>query len=119
VDVGTGLDELHGVLGEFEEGSFTRNHSVKEVHCVSEDSKSEFMSVSLSDKLGVFSFSDGGDLSEGRRTVNDIFSAVSKINSSFIKRCGAGVEMFGSSFERVITIFDFLSSENFFVLTVS
>lgn len=84
--VGTDCDELHGVLGKFEEGSFTRNHSVKEVNGVSDDGKGEFMSISLGNKFSSFGFSDGGDLSEGRSGVDDIFFTVSKINSSFVKR---------------------------------
>lgn len=119
MDVGTSCDELHGVLGKFEEGSFTRNHSVKEVNGVSDDGKGEFMSISLGNKFSSFGFSDGGDLSEGRSGVDDIFFTVSKINSSFVKRTWTGVEMFGSSFERFVSVFDFLSSENFFIFTVS
>lgn len=119
VSVSTDLDEFHGVLGKFEEGSFTGNHLVKEVHGVSKNGKSEFMSVSLGNKFSSFGFSDGGDLSKGRSGVDDVFSDVSKINSSFVKRGRAGVVMFGSSFEGVITVFDFLSSENFFIFTVS
>jgi hypothetical protein len=118
VDVGTSGDELHGVLGEFEEGSFTRDHLVKEVHSVSKNFKGEFMSVSLGDKLGVFGFSDGGDLGEGGGGVDDVFSAVSEVDGGFVEGGGAGVVMLGSSLEGVVTVFDFLSSEDFFVFTV-
>lgn len=86
VDNSTSLDELHGLLGEFDEGSFTGNKFVKEVKGITEDSDGVFVSVLLSKESFVLKVSDVGELSKGGLGIDLIFLVNSKIDFGSGKR---------------------------------
>jgi len=70
VDHGTGLDEVHGVGGELDEGSFTSNEFIKEVDGFTEDHDGVLMSTLLSEEGFMLGVSDVGELSKGSLGIN-------------------------------------------------
>jgi len=119
VDHGTGLDEVHGVLGELNEGSFTGDELVKEVHGTTEDGDSVLMSLLLTEESGVLGVSDGGELGKGRLGIDLIFLVDTKIDLSSGERSGAGSVMDLSSGVGIVTVGDFLGSEGDLFFAVS
>jgi len=118
VDHGTGLDEVHGVLGELDEGSFTGDEFVKEVHGVTEDGDGVLMSLLLTEESGVLGVSDGGELREGRFGIDLIFLVDTKIDLSSGERSGAGSVMDLSSGVGIVTVGDLFGSESDLLLAV-
>ena len=116
--LGTDLDHYHSLGRELKKWSFTSNHFIKEVKSIFNNGNSILTFGHVFNKSLMFSSSNGSDLIFGRLGIKYIFFAVSKINFSSVKRSRTCVVVFLSSFERFITIFDFLSSEDFFFFTV-
>jgi len=112
VDHGTGLDEVHGVLGELNEGSFTGNELVKEVHGVTEDGDGVLMSLLLTEESGVLGVSDSSELVEGGLGIDLVFLVDTKIDLSSGERSGAGSVVDLSSGVSVVTVLDLFGSES-------
>jgi len=112
VDHGTGLDEVHGVLGELNEGSFTGDELVKEVHGSTEDGDGVLMSLLLTEESGVLGVSDGGELVEGGLGIDLVLLVDTKVDLSSGERSGAGSVVGFSSLEGVVTVLDLFGSES-------
>lgn len=119
VDHGTGLDEVHGVLRELNEGGFTSDELVKEVHGTTEDGDGVLMSLLLTKESLVLGVSDGGELGEGRLGIDLVFLVDTKIDLGSGERGGAGSVMDLSSGVGIVTVLDFLGSEGEFLSAVS
>ena len=111
VDHGTGLDEVHGVLGELDEGSFTSNELIEEVDGITEDSDGVLMSLLLTEESLVLGVSDGGELVEGGLGIDLVLLVDTKIDLSSGERSGAGSVMDLSSGVGIVTVLDLLGSE--------
>merc|ERR1711976_211801 len=111
VDHGTGLDEVHGVLGELNEGGLTGDELVKEVDGTTEDSDGVLMSLLLTKESLVLGVSDGGELGEGGLGIDLIFLVDTEIDLGSGERSGAGSVMLLGSFVSIVTVLDLLSSE--------
>jgi hypothetical protein len=112
VDHGTGLDEGHGVLGELNEGSFTGDEFVKEIHGFTEDGDGVLVSFLLTEESVVLGVSDGSELGKGRLGIDLIFLVYTEIDLSSGERSGAGSVMDLSSVEGVSTVSDLFGSES-------
>lgn len=119
VDHGTGLDEVHGVGGELDEGSITSNEFIKESHSITEDGHSVLMSLLLGKEGSVLGVSDGGKLLKGRSGIDLIFLVDSEIDLSSGERSGTGSVMDLSSVVSISTVSDFLGSESDLFVAVS
>jgi hypothetical protein len=112
VDESTSLDELHGVLGELNEGSFTGDEFVKEIHGFTEDGDGVLVSFLLTEESVVLGVSDGSELGKGRLGIDLIFLVYTEIDLSSGERSGAGSVMDLSSVVSISTVGDFLGSES-------
>jgi len=118
-DLGTGLDEVHGV--DLEEGGlgFTSDEFVQIVKGTGKDLNGLVVAGSLSDEDGVLGVTDGGDLIKGGLSINLTFLVLGEINLSSLKRGLALVVMGLSLQEGVSSKFDGLVSESELFLAVT
>merc|ERR1719498_586065 len=70
VDHGTGLDKSHSLLGKLDEGSFTSNKLVKEIHGVTKNGDGVLVSLLFTEESGVLGVSNGSKLVQSRLGIN-------------------------------------------------
>jgi len=112
VDHGTGLDEGHGVLGELNEGSFTSDEFVKEVHGVTEDEDGVLMSLLFTKESLMLGVSDGSELVKGGLGIDLVLLVAGEVVLSSGERGGAGSVMGFGSGESGVTVSDLSGSES-------
>jgi hypothetical protein len=106
------------VLGELNEGSFTSDEFVKEVHGVTEDEDGVLMSLLLTKESLMLGVSDGSELVKGGLGIDLVLLVDGVVVLSSGERASAGSVMGFSSSVSVITVSDFLGSESDLFFTV-
>jgi hypothetical protein len=108
----TGLEELLGVGGELDEGSFFSDEIVKESDgTVNNGEGTSVLGDSLDVKTVTF-LSSGGSGGKGGSVVGEVLDGVGEVNLGFISGGGASGEMVRSSSEGGVTFVNFVSSES-------
>jgi len=119
LDLDTGLEELFGVSGELDEGSFFSDEIVKEAEGTVDNGEGTFVIGDSSDVKVVTFFSSLGGSGKGGSGGGKVGDGVSEIDLGLISGLGAGGEMVGGSSEGRLTFGDFTLSEGLLFDAVS
>jgi hypothetical protein len=112
LDLDTGLEELLGVGGELDEGSFFSDEIVKESDgTVNNGEGTSVLGDSLDVKSVTF-LSSGSGGGKGGSVVGEVLDGVGEVNLGLISGGGASGEMVRSSSEGGVTFVNFVSSES-------